>query len=117
MQGLAALTVVFVVWRASRQGIDERAAALALIGTFLATPHAFNYDMPMTSAAIIALFVARSDTGRELSLGELIAAALAFALPFLVLALRRAAAPLFFLPLALMFAVLALSDAWDRQSA
>jgi hypothetical protein len=116
LQGVAALTVVYIVWRASRQGIDERAAALALIGTFLATPHAFNYDMPMTSAAIVALFVARRDAGRELRLGELIAAGLAFALPFLVLALRHCAGPLFFLPLALMFAVLARSDAWDRQT-
>ena len=116
LQGVAALIVVVIVWRASRQGIDERAAALALVGTFLATPHAFNYDMPMTTAAIVAFFVARGDAGRGLRLGELVAAALTFALPFLVLSLRHCAGPLFFLPLALMFAVLARSGSWDRQN-
>ena len=116
LQGVAALIVVRSVWRAFRgRRIDERAAALALIGTFLATPHAFNYDMPMTSAAIVAFFVARRDAGREVSLGELVAAAplsrcRSWCWRY---AARRA---LFFLPLALMFAVLARSDAGTAKA-
>ena len=39
----------------SARARPRAAQALLILGTFLATPHAFNYDMPMTTAAVARL--------------------------------------------------------------
>lgn len=95
--------VVGTVWSASRNGIDERVIGLVVIGTFLATPHAFNYDMPMTAAALTGYLAARYDADESVTFGEAIAVAIGFALPFMILALRHTGAPFSWAFLAVIF--------------
>lgn len=102
------LPVAFVVWRAWRQGPTPRAAALLIVGTFLATPHAFNYDMPMLTPALLVYLLARRENG--LDVGEVVALGLAFVTPLLMKELKSAGVPFSFAPLGLMFALLA----WPR---
>jgi len=111
-QGVVSVAVGYVVWRAFREGVTERAMALVFVGTFLATPHAFNYDMPMTSAAIAAYLIARYEMAQRLTLVETLAAASAYLTPFAILALHGAGGPWSWAPLAATFALIARRDAW-----
>ena len=107
-QALVSAPVAYVVWQVfRREGASERAGALLIIGTFLATPHAFNYDMPMTAAALTACLIARYDEARSIELGELVALSLMFVLPFAQLAARSSLPPFSWAPLSLMFVLLA----------
>ena len=110
LQVSVALLVAGVVWRVWRDGPSPRAAALLIVGTFLATPHALNYDMPMLTAALLTYFFARRREG--LDVAEAFALALAFLTPFLMKELRGSGMPLSFAPLGLMFCLLA----WPRPS-
>jgi hypothetical protein len=103
------LPVGWVVWRAWRQGPTPRAAALLMVGTFLATPHAFNYDMPMLTPALMVYLLARREKG--LDVGEVLALGLAFVTPLLMKELKTVGVPFSFAPLGLMFALLA----WPRE--
>jgi hypothetical protein len=118
LQAFAALAVVVVVWRAFRSGVSEQGLALVTIGTFLATPHAFNYDMPMTSAAIAAYLIARVRPGERMPIYEVVIVAAAFLIPFVILAAHGALAPWTFAPGAALFALMARSEVWQtaRQS-
>lgn len=109
LQLTVTLPVAVIVWRAWRQGPNPRAAALLLVGTFLATPHAFNYDMPMLTPALVFYLLARREKG--LDVGEAVALALAFLTPFLMKEFKSAGVPFSFAPLGLMFALLA----WPRD--
>ena len=113
LQGLAALAVVIVVWRAFRAGVSEQGLALVVVGTFLATPHAFNYDMPMTSAAIAAYLIARARPGARMPIYEIVILAAAFVAPFVILAANGALAPWTFAPGAALFALMARREAWE----
>ena len=113
-QAIFSLAVGFIVWRAFREGVTERAMALVFIGTFLATPHAFNYDMPMTSAAIASYLIARYEKAQRLTLVEALVTGAAFLTPFAILALRGMGGAWSWAPLAAMFALLARPDAWPR---
>ncbi|MGO9743166.1 MAG: glycosyltransferase family 87 protein [Roseiarcus sp.] len=115
LQAVAALAVAVAVWRAARGGLDERAVALVLVGTFLATPHAFNYDMPMMTAAIAAFVIARSEARRPLEVVEAAVVVVAFMLPFLLLHFRAAAALAAAPALACLFATLAAPGAWRAE--
>jgi Glycosyltransferase family 87 len=53
IQGVVALAMAALVWRAFRRGVSELAVALLIVATFLATPYGFFYDMPMLTAAIL----------------------------------------------------------------
>ncbi len=55
-QSAAFLAVCAMIWRFARGLPEDMVAALTLIGTFVATPHALAYDMPVTAVAL-ALFV------------------------------------------------------------
>jgi hypothetical protein len=111
-QAIFSLSVGIVVWRAFREGVTERAMALVFIGTFLATPHAFNYDMPVTSAAIAAYLIARYEKVQRLSLFEALVVGAAFLTPLAILALREVGGAWSWAPLAAMFALLVRRDAW-----
>ena len=102
-QTAVTLAIVASVWRACQSGIDERSIGLILIGTFLATPHAFNYDMPMTIAALTAYAAARYDADGSINVAEVIVLIAGFLLPFLVLALRHSGAPYSWAVLAIVF--------------
>ena len=62
-QAAVAVFVAIVVWRAFRNGVSPRANALLIVGTFLATPHALVYDLPMTTAAAIWFLTSGWATG------------------------------------------------------
>jgi hypothetical protein len=107
IQAAVTIPVAFWVWRAFRAGVTERAAALLVVGTFLATPHAFNYDMPMTTAAIVWYFEEAARGPRRLTLGEVAVLALALLLPFAMWALGDKGPPISWAPLLLLFAMIA----------
>ena len=106
LQFATAAPVAAIVWSAFRRGVTRQGIALVLLGTFLATPHAFNYDMPMTTAAVLLYLCARYDAEASLQLGVTLIAALALACPFLILSLRFAP-PFAFAILGLAFMMLA----------
>ena len=110
LQAAVAIPVAVVVWRAWRQGPSPRAAALLVVGTYLATPHAFNYDLPMMTMGLVWYFADRLRSQTRLDFGELIALLLAFAMPFIMLNLKAVEAPMSFAPLGLMFCLIA----WPR---
>jgi hypothetical protein len=113
VQAAVAIPVMVVVWRAFRAGVTERAAALLVVGTFLATPHAFNYDMPMMTAAIVWYFEESLRARRGLTLGEATMLMLALILPFAMWALGDKGPPISWAPLLLLFAMIARPrEAW-----
>ncbi len=111
-QAAVTIPVVIVVWRGFRAGVTERAAALLVVGTFLATPHAFNYDMPMTTAAVVWYFEERRAQG-GLTIGEALALALVLFLPFAMWALGDKGPPISWAPLLCLFAMIA--RPWEAQ--
>ncbi len=99
--------VACLVWRAFRDGPTARASALLLIGTFLATPHAFNYDMPMLTPAIIWYASDRYRASRGLDLGEIVALLLILIMPVLMLNLKTVGMPMSWAPEGLLFLLIA----------
>ncbi len=84
-QAVAAIGVAVVVWRAFCGGVTPRAVNLLLAGTFLATPHAFVYDLPMFTGAISG-FIAEGLRGDgAFSLGEIGVLVLGLAFPALMM--------------------------------
>ena len=55
VQAASACAMAALVWLACRRGLHGPAIAVVVSGTFLATPHAFFYDMPMLTAAMLLL--------------------------------------------------------------
>jgi hypothetical protein len=107
VQAAVTIPVMIVVWRAFRSGVTERAAALLVVGTFLATPHAFNYDMPMMTAAIVWYFEESLRARRGPTLGEATMLTLALMLPFAMWALGEKGPPISWAPLLLLFVMIA----------
>ena len=117
IQACAAVLVAAVVWRACRGGVSPRASALLVVGTFLATPHAFNYDMPMTTAAGLWYLSERLRTARGLTLGEIGALTAFLILPVAMLTMGRGAPPISWAPLLLLFCLVAKSETGRLGSA
>ena len=111
LQICVSIPVAIVVWRAFREGPADRAAALTVVGTFLATPHAFNYDMPMMTLALVWYFAARNRDAAPFDVGEIIALLLAFTMPFVMLELKKIDMPMSWVPLGLVFCLIA----WPRR--
>jgi Glycosyltransferase family 87 len=107
VQAAVTIPVTIVVWRAFRAGVTERAAALLVVGTFLATPHAFNYDMPMMTAAIVWYFEESLRARRGPTLGDVTMLTLALILPFAMWALGDKGPPISWAPLLLLFVMIA----------
>ena len=63
---------------------DRLAGAALLVGTFLATPHAFLYDMPMLAAAIALFIEDRMATTAVFSLAEILVLVLATLFPLVM---------------------------------
>jgi hypothetical protein len=111
VQAAVTIPVMIVVWRAFRAGVTEQAAALLVVGTFLATPHAFNYDMPMMTAAIVWYFEESLRARRGLTLSETTMLTLALILPFAMWAMGDKGPPISWAPLLLLFGMIA----WPRE--
>ncbi len=93
LQILAALAVAAVVWRCWRRDGSVSADATLPVATFLATPYAFGYDMPM---AAFATLLAVQDWGlrrRSFSFAELLIVLLVLLLPILFLSSLSIGAP------------------------
>jgi hypothetical protein len=110
LQLCVSVPVAVAVWRGFRHGPSDRAAALMVVGTFLATPHAFNYDMPMMTLALVWYFAARYRDGAPLDIGEIIALLLAFTMPFVMLEFKKLDMPMSWAPLGLVFSLIV----WPR---
>jgi len=117
VQAAVTIPVAIVIWRAFRAGVGERAGALLVVGTFLATPHAFNYDMPMMTAAVVWVFEERLRLERGLTIGEAIVLASALMLPFAMWALGEKGPPISWAPLLLLFVLIARPRAATALSA
>lgn len=113
LQLCASVSVAIVVWRAFREGVTARAQSLLLVGTFLATPHALNYDMPMATAAVLSYLFVRYDSSRSLAVGEIVALLLMLVLPFLMIPARGVVPGFTWAPEILLFVMLARKDAWE----
>jgi hypothetical protein len=59
VQAASACAMAGLVWFACRGGLRGPAIAVVVGATFLATPHAFFYDMPMLTAAVLLVGRAR----------------------------------------------------------
>jgi hypothetical protein len=84
-QTLATLATVVVVWGSFRRGATPLAIAALLVGTFLATPYALVYDMPIIATAVIWLVIERYRTGGLFRLGEVAVLVVAMFFPCLML--------------------------------
>lgn len=105
IQGLAAIVVAVLVWRCFRRNPTRLATAALLVGTFLATPHAFLYDMPMMTAALVLFIEARLEADPTFNLAEVLILILAFMFPLLMLA-NGPKLPINFVPLVLLFGLI-----------
>jgi hypothetical protein len=86
VQTAVAIPVIVLVWRCFRREAGRLAAASLLVGTFLVTPHAFVYDMPMVTAAIALFIEARREAGKVFTIWEILILLLTFIFPGLMLA-------------------------------
>jgi hypothetical protein len=98
--------VAILVWRCFRRRHPGRLAAAALlVGTFLATPHAFVYDLPMVAAALALFIEACTEAGATFSLFEVLILMLAFIFPALML-MSDLNLPVSTVPLMLLFGLI-----------
>jgi hypothetical protein len=86
VQAVAAIFMLGVVWRFWRRDDGLLPIAAVPVATFLATPYAFAYDLPMVAGAVILVLAdfVRQDYG--IRLVSLLILALAMLLPQLMLA-------------------------------
>lgn len=74
-------TVAAIVWILFRSGPHNLAGAGLLVATFLATPYAFVYDMPVVATAVIWVVAERQRAGDALGTGEVLILMLALVSP------------------------------------
>jgi hypothetical protein len=84
VQAMVSLVVTMIVWRCFRRGSSRLAVAALLVGTFLATPHAFVYDLPMVTAALVLFIEARLQTTAAFAGWEVLVLAQAMIFPVLM---------------------------------
>jgi hypothetical protein len=84
IQAVVAIVVASLVWGCFRRGTGRLAPAALLVGTFLTTPHAFVYDLPMVTAAMALYIEAKIEDNAEFTLAEIAILILAFIFPTLM---------------------------------
>jgi len=80
-QGAATIAIMGVVWASFRAGPTRPAAATLLVGTLLATPYAFLYDMPIVATAAFWVIQERHDSGGCFGWGEILVLTIAAIAP------------------------------------
>ncbi len=70
IQVIAAIAVAVLIWFCFRRGVTNQNSAALFVGTFLATPYAFVYDMQMLTNAVLALPRQGGRTPRLLTAAE-----------------------------------------------
>jgi hypothetical protein len=83
-QAALALAAAVWVWRECRHGLTRGAVLALATGTFLATPHAFIYDLPLLTGAVLLFIDHRLRASDGLSTGEVCALTLALIFPALM---------------------------------
>jgi hypothetical protein len=104
-QAVASVGAVATIWIVFRRGPIDRATAALLAGTFLVTPYAFIYDMPVITAAVVLTVRARLRSGAGFSSAELALIAAVVVLPYIMEA-NLTALPLSAAVLGLFFAMI-----------
>jgi hypothetical protein len=70
IQLAVAVAVAGIIWIYFRRGVTNLGTSALLVGTFLATPYAFVYDMPMVTNAILGVLHDEGRMHRPLSMPE-----------------------------------------------
>jgi hypothetical protein len=109
-QLLVTIAVAVLVARCFRRNPGRRnpgrlATAALLVGTILATPHAFFYELPMVVAAVALFIKARLELSPTFSLAEVLILVLAVMFPVLML-VPSLNLPISAVPLALLFGLI-----------
>jgi Glycosyltransferase family 87 len=104
-QGVVGVVVACFVWRCFRRDSGRLAAAALLVGTFLSTPHAFYYDLPMVLAGMVLFIEDRLETTATFGTAEILILALAIIFPVLML-LKDLPVPIGALSLLLLFGLI-----------
>jgi hypothetical protein len=102
VQACVAVFVGVIIWICFRRGVTILAIASLLVGTFLATPYAIVYDMPLLTSAVLLVLRDREQKNLPLTIPELIILAMSLVLPVIMVATWR---PALFrsIPLILLF--------------
>ncbi|MGH7043438.1 MAG: glycosyltransferase family 87 protein, partial [Acetobacteraceae bacterium] len=88
-QAAGALIAIVCVWLAWRRGTGRLPAAVLLAGTFLATPYAFYYDLPILTCALLDFVLERVEARGVFTALELLAVLAAVLLPIPMLVATR----------------------------
>ncbi|MGH7043299.1 MAG: hypothetical protein ACREFY_14400, partial [Acetobacteraceae bacterium] len=104
-QAVGALIAIVCVWLAWRRGTGRLPAAALLAGTFLATPYAFFYDLPILTCAVLDFVLERVEARGAFTALELMAVLAAVLLPIPMVA-AASTVPWSGIVLPLMFALI-----------
>jgi hypothetical protein len=88
IQLAVAVFIAGIIWLCFRHGVTNLGIAALLVGTFLATPYAFVYDMPMVTNAILAVAYNKERVRRPLQMPEAFILLWSLILPALMVAKR-----------------------------
>jgi hypothetical protein len=115
VQAFFSLCAILGVYTTFRKRADRSLqVAVLLVGVFLMTPYGFNYDMTLTSVAVLWGFERAVKTG--FLPGEMLLLALVWALPVLVIGVNAQDLPVAPVILGLLFLVLVIrANGWLPQ--
>ena len=92
-----------------RRSVGRLATAALVVGTFLAIPHAFLYDMPMIAGAMALFIEARLETSSTFSAGDILVLILALLFPAIMMNISDNV-PVNAIPMLLLFALIIRDD-------
>jgi Glycosyltransferase family 87 len=84
VQWAATAAAAALLWNLFRSGPRDLAGAGLLVATFLATPYAFVYDMPVVATAVIWVVAERQRAGDAFGTGEVLILILALISPIML---------------------------------
>jgi len=113
VQALVAVAIAILVARCVSRQPGRLATAAILVGTLLATPHAYVYDLPMLTAAVALYVTERVDDGGVFTLAEIITLILVTAFPA-VMMLHDVMLPVSTVPLTLFLGLILWSASGTR---
>jgi hypothetical protein len=105
IQLAAAVAVASIIFFCFRRGVTNLGTSAMLVGTFLATPYAFAYDMPMLTNAILAVVHDERRMHRPLPMPEAFILVWSLILPVLLVETWRPGA-IRSIPLILLFGLI-----------
>jgi hypothetical protein len=105
IQLAAAVAVAGIIWICFRRGVTKLTVSALLVGTFLATPYAFVYDMPMVTNAVLAVVHDQRRMYHLLPMPEAVILVWSFFLPVLMVETWRTGA-IRSIPLILLFGLI-----------